>query len=415
MHLKKVSITNIKSIKSLSIDFDEPYAGWHVLLGENGAGKTTILKAISLCLLGERQAYTLPQNFANWITKGEKNASCQIDLILNEGFDSIYKKGKEISFCLKINLEGNLSFTTIINSGASSTPNNNYPQAEKGWYSAAFGPFRKIGLIQTKSLSNFADGNLSNHITLFDANYSLSEGVDWLKNLKFEKLDKPSKDNAFDQIIWFINESDLLPNGVRIDEVNPKGVFFQDGKHKGIGIEEMSDGYQSIFSLTLEILRQIQAKSNFKKVVKKRKGNYTIDFPGIILIDEVDAHLHPQWQAKIGEWFKQFFPKIQFIVSTHSPIICQSAENGSIWKVQHSNTNELSYRVKDQDFKRMVYGSISDAIGTDSFGQKLIERSDKSKEMLDRLAELNMKSIRGIASSEENDELKYLKSILPSA
>ena len=50
--------------------------------------------------------------------------------------------------------------------------------------------------------------------------------------------------------------------------------------------------------------------------------------PGVVLIDEVDAHLHPTWQRRIGLWFREHFPKLQFIVSTHSPLICQAATVG---------------------------------------------------------------------------------------
>ena len=47
---------------------------------------------------------------------------------------------------------------------------------------------------------------------------------------------------------------------------------------------------------------------------------------GVVLIDEIDAHLHPEWQREIGFWLKRHFPNIQFIVTTHSPIICQAAD-----------------------------------------------------------------------------------------
>src|SRR5438132_1106565 len=50
------------------------------------------------------------------------------------------------------------------------------------------------------------------------------------------------------------------------------------------------------------------------------------DFPGVVLIDEVDSHLHPEWQRQIGFWLKRHFPKMQFIVTTHSPLICQAAD-----------------------------------------------------------------------------------------
>ena len=177
----------------------------------------------------------------------------------------------------------------------------------------------------------------------------------------------------------------------------------------------MSDGYQSVFSLAIEILRQISKRFNLEKVlnVDKDKG-FQVEATGVILIDEIDIHLHPQWQAKIGDWFKSHFPNIQFIISTHSPIICQSAEGGSIWKIEHNKNKKDSRQMVGQDFKRLVYGSLTDAISTDVFGEKPVERSLKSNKMLDKLALLNRKAIRGLATAEEKEEIKILKSILPS-
>ena len=51
----------------------------------------------------------------------------------------------------------------------------------------------------------------------------------------------------------------------------------------------------------------------------------TIALPGVVTIDEIDAHLHPAWQQRIGDWFVARFPEMQFLVTTHSPIICRAA------------------------------------------------------------------------------------------
>jgi len=59
MYIKKILIEHIKSIDHLEIEFKALYSGWHVLLGDNGTGKATILKSISLCMIGERQGYSL--------------------------------------------------------------------------------------------------------------------------------------------------------------------------------------------------------------------------------------------------------------------------------------------------------------------------------------------------------------------
>ena len=172
-----------------------------------------------------------------------------------------------------------------------------------------------------------------------------------------------------------------------IEKVNHEGVYFKDDTYPNIEINELSDGYQSIFSLAIEMLRQISKRFDLEEVLKIDEAkNFRVEATGVILIDEVDIHLHPQWQAKVGTWFKTHFPNIQFIISTHSPIVCQSAEGGSIWKIEHLKNEKPSRKIVGQDFKRMVYGSLSDAISTDVFGEQNVERSQTSSDMLDKLA-----------------------------
>ena len=57
----------------------------------------------------------------------------------------------------------------------------------------------------------------------------------------------------------------------------------------------------------------------------------TITLPGVVAIDEIDAHLHPAWQQLIGDWFVHRFPNMRFLVTTHSRIICRAARRGSVW------------------------------------------------------------------------------------
>ena len=111
--------------------------------------------------------------------------------------------------------------------------------------------------------------------------------------------------------------------------------------------EYLSSGFKSIISILFGIIKDIEFR--FKTPTIKAK-----DFDGIILIDELELHLHPIWQAKISNILKKVFPKVQFIVTTHSPHIIQNAnpdeiialkrdENGMVIRKEIPN-NEFGFQ-----------------------------------------------------------------------
>jgi hypothetical protein len=202
-----------------------------------------------------------------------------------------------------------------------------------------------------------------------------------------------------------------LPNNAQLKEIHSEGVTFQDGYGATITVNQMSDGYRSILSLTFELIRQLVkiygAEAVFASISKEIM---VIDLPGIVLIDEIDVHLHPTWQTRIGQWFTQYFPKIQFIVTTHSALVCRACENGSIWQLAAPNSKMPSGEVKGVDRNRLIYGNVLDAYGTEVFGKGIT--SDKStQKMIEELAELNMKNAMGKISTNEQTRMNHLRTI----
>ena len=139
----------------------------------------------------------------------------------------------------------------------------------------------------------------------------------------------------------------------------------------------------------------------------------TVNLPGVVAIDEIDAHMHPAWQKRIGEWLVERFPMVQFFVTTHSPIICRVAARGSIWRLPTPGTGEEAHQIQGQDRDRLISGSILDAFGTEYFGED-ITRSDTSRRMMKELARLNMKRRRSRLSDGEEQRRRQLQSALPS-
>ena len=119
-------------------------------------------------------------------------------------------------------------------------------------------------------------------------------------------------------------------------------------------------------------------------------------------------------RKQIGFWLTKYFPNIQFIVTTHSPFICQAAERGTIFRLPTPGKDERGRMLEGDDRNRLLYGNILDAYSTQAFGYG-VTRSESSSRKLDRLADLNMKEMMQGLTTEETAEQDELRDMLPSS
>lgn len=419
MYLNKVNIQNIRSVKNFEMTFTEP-AGWHVIIGDNGAGKSTIVRSIALGIIGPNDAKALRLNLHNWI-RWNSNELGRIALKVTKHADDKQTergtlKGKTFDAVLSLIDNRHNGYILEGNNGAA---NENIWSNSIGWFSCAFGPFRRFTGGEKEWMKvYYSDPRAAAHLSVFGEDVALTEAIDWLKDLHIKTLESNSEksETAFilEALKSFLNEGGLLPHNAKLDSISSEGVFFIDGNGSKIDVTQMSDGYRSILSLTFELIRQLVRSYGHKKVFRNfYKNKYFIEMRGVVLIDEIDAHLHPTWQARIGQWFTKVFPKIQFIVTTHSPLICRASEKGSIWRLQAPGSNEDSEQVLGIDRERLLYGDLLDAYGTELFGNN-VTQSESGQELSAELASLTLKSFKGTINSDENLRLSQLKSMMPS-
>lgn len=425
MYVTRLVVSNIRSIERFEFSLPEDrLPGWHVLLGDNGAGKSTIVRALALALSGPDEARALRQPWSNWLSFGADEGVIAVEVSSDEAVDtlSIPNFGQSPKVC------GELIFKP--------SPGDRVPLVElkpaenphtfkaffslwgsgKGWFSASYGPFRRFtGGNRDWEQVFRSNPKLAPHLSAFGEDVALSEALDWLKTLHVRALEKGDEDIAIlEPLKAFINEGGLLPHGARLDRITSESVTFRDGNGQAVPVDQLSDGYRSILSLTFELIRQMVASYGHELVFRRiRTGVMEIDLPGVVAIDEIDAHLHPAWQKRIGLWFLKYFPKLQFIVTTHSPIICQAAENGTIWRLPTPGSGEEGRRVEGTDFHRLVRGNVLEAYDTDLFGER-VARSDASRQSLMRLAVLNRKALQGALTDEERRERDELRASMPT-
>lgn len=415
---------------------DGSHAGWTVLAGRNGSGKTTLVRAVALALAGPTVAYGLVSEFDGWVTHGAAEAEVAATLAVDPAVDRFVDEGQPSDGLLTVNLRwvrerlgnsgdyGREPALTVDSNGAAVGPWARNPQ---GWFCAGYGPFRRLtgGTSDAQRLMLNA-GPVSRLASLFHEEASLAESVSWLIDLHLRSLEKrPGASELLAFVIELLNDG-LLPDGFRIEHVDSEGLWARRDDQI-IALREMSDGYRAVTALVLDLVRQMdhvhEGKTGSRlagrhayrpahvETVEKRPR---VHLPGVVLIDEIDAHLHVSWQKKIGGWLTEHFPAVQFIVTTHSPYICQGADPGGlVWLA--GVDEEIPPRVVEDDlYQRIVYGSGDDALLTELFGIDSVY-SDEAQKQRRRLIVLERAILHNTATREEEQEYETLRDQLKSS
>jgi hypothetical protein len=239
---------------------------------------------------------------------------------------------------------------------------------------------------------------------------TLAESIQWLKELHLRRLERrEGAAELLDSVLTLLNDG-LLPDSTKVDKVDSEGLWvIQRGM--SLALRDMSDGYRTVVALVMDIARQLHATYGGLKLVQQA-GRWCVPYPGVVLIDEVELHLHLSWQRRIGFWFKEHFPNIQFIVTTHSPFVCQAADPKGLIRLPAPGENRVAEHVSDELYKTVVNGTVDEAALTELFGLEHVH-SDRSEQLRERVAQLEARVLEGAATPEDREELKRLSAQLP--
>ena len=421
MYISKIRLHNIRAIQELELDFKAPYAGWHVLLGDNGVGKSSVLRAIAVGLIGPVEILRLDPAWQHWVRLKNEKATITVDVIRNNDIDrksgrgastKEERKSDPVKGILEIaTTNGVTSYKITDVSPKKPNPNQLLWGTGGGWFSIGIGAFRRFtgGLPTLERMFDNAPRPAA-HMTLFREDAALSETMVWIYEL-LRYRDTNGYEWAtetLEGIESFLKGNDLLPHGFDLSRISAEGLFFIDQQETEIHLYELSKGIKSVLSLVMELLRNLCSAYGHGEVFENAENHY-VKCEGVVLIDEVDVHLHPSWQTKIGTWFTKTFPNIQFIVTTHSPLICRSCDKNSIiWQLK---AYQKGVPVEGTQREQLIYGNILDAFGTDLFGEN-IERSAEGQKKLERYSFLSQKLIFDKNSTDvERAEFENLEKI----
>lgn len=282
MYIVKIDVRNVKTLAGfiweLGLDSGDSAAGWHVFLGDNGSGKSTLLKACSIALLGPKNAIGLRLPWADWIRHGETDAKISLVVEQDSKWDQWAGQGMTKPGKLKLGVKIGHSGLEAVENAPSP---NRHIWAGYGGFSASFGPYRRFsGGSQEYEKLFYSMPKLASHLSIFGEDVALSETLSWLRELHYKQLDDEKRGSPnspamkfLEHLKRFIKKDGFLPNGSTLEEIGPKGVIFLDPSGAPIEIVALSDGFRSILSMTLELIRQLDSAFGSEKIFNRLVPN----------------------------------------------------------------------------------------------------------------------------------------------
>lgn len=417
MYIDRLKIENVRGFGAGQVDLSldrggGQYAGWTVFAGRNGAGKTTVLRALALAVVGVRGSDRLQDSFMGWVHTGATRASVSITLKINR-WDAAAKSYAEQS-------RADLSLGWIQASpknepgwsASKLTTGEGDPWAEdgSGWFLAGYGPFRRLSGQTAEAQSLMARSPQASRLgTLFRDDASLLGGLEWLRDLRLRQADGKEGATELLNAAFALLSDGLLPEpGEKVVRYDSDGLWVEIASSGTRLVSDLSDGYRAVIALVLDLVRALSQMYGQLPMI-----GTAVDLPGVVLIDEVDAHLHVSWQQRIGFWLKEHFPRIQFLVTSHSPFVCQAADKNGLILLPEPGTDEKARIADDELYYRAVNGPADAALLSDLFGLDHTW-SDSSEKKRIRMAKLESRILHGRALDAERAEYETLRQEVPT-
>ena len=376
MYISKIHLKNIRCFEEIEIDLtgDEDVRKWAVILGNNGVGKTTLLRCIAVGLCDQTSAAGLISDLqGDWVRQGSNSNTGTIQITLTDPalqrpvyseIEITNKDGRETVRVLKSPMDG---------------------RPGKDIFACAYGAGRDVQ--GTRDYRKYRTQ---------DSVYSLFDYETSLQNPELILRRIASRNVNIEKILESIDKILMLPT--RSTELDDAGISIK-GPWGDVPFGSVGDGYKSTLTWVTDFLGW--AMFYHGSALDREMLN------GIVLLDELEQHLHPLWQRHIVQLLRSQFPNTQFIGTSHSPLCASgsadlSDEDCKLVVLQRSEEHGA---VKAEEISPLLGFRADQVLTSKAFG--LVEtRNPRIEKELVRLRQLLLSES---LNQKEKEELAALR------
>lgn len=357
-YITNIKVNHVRHLKDIEIPLSESERKHLIITGKNGSGKTSLLEAIRLFLW-----FATDNDLSHdWNIKKFENCkdTLKYQFEINKNMTKVSRQyiGDKY-FGLFKNFSGvDIEFNSFDLTRSRINFIFAYYPAERTYYipnekgdkvnfQDNYKPYEHPGKDFVKYLKE-----LTSQEALFRGAGNIRRADEiqlWLSNFK--------------NILRRIYDNDNLSLDLDIEQMK---FFIKEPNKNPFSFDELASGYAAILDVITDLMMRMEKKAGSK-----------YDLPGIVLIDEVDAHLHLSLQKNILPTLTTLFPNIQFIVTTHSPFVLNSISNAVVYNLETKTLVNT-----EEGLSRLPYSGIVEGyFGVSELSAKLKEKFERYKEL----------------------------------
>ena len=398
MKLKRLTLTNFRIFEQATFDFQP---GMNLLVGINGVGKSSVLDALRMLLSHALQEFTAFRGRGRSfdiddITIGRDNLITELHFE-SDGFSAsqLIRKQQEEHIPIK-KQEGQVRGQTYdIGENSRFTVHEGHiskdiKTASEQPLAVYFSTRRSLPIMRGPSRRSSAGGQTAAFAEALLRRYlRLREFAEWW--LAQEVLSQENADPIATRQLEILTNAvtrflESYTNLRAVDE--PETTLLLDKESITLDVRQLSDGERGILALVFDLARRLS-------LANPELDDPLRDGKAVVLIDELDLHLHPRWQRTVVEKLTKTFPNCQFIATTHSPFIIQSLKPGQLINLESENSSEEYVNKSVEDIAEFIMGT------------PMPQKSKRYQDMM-KTAEQYFRLLRSThpSSSEEKERLK---------